>query len=154
MYDADMFDYGFDIYVNPVNTKGVMGAGLAKRFAKEFPEIVETYRSECQAGTFKIGTILPIQTKDKIVVCFPTKDHWKDPSKLEYIEAGLKQFADFLRIYNYPRGPHPTIGMPALGCGLGGLNFEDVEPLIIQYLDPLPAQVTLFCNIPTKQLTA
>lgn len=146
IHDADMFDFGFDVYVNPVNTQGVMGAGLAKRFLEEFPTILKPYRNACSNGSLKIGRLLPIQVDKKVVICFPTKDHWKDPSQLAFVESGLTALASLLTKHL----PRSTVGIPALGCGLGGLNFNEVEHLIYHYLDPVPAQCTVFS--PAKKL--
>ena len=138
----DIFVANVDAIVCPVNAVGVMGKGLALEFKKKFPLYYNSYRNFYSAAALKIGELHLYYCKDgvgksiypyELIISFPTKKHWKDPSKLSYIEEGLKQLAYTLRqIPNIK-----TIVIPALGCGLGGLNFKDVKKLIITALEPI-----------------
>src|SRR5690606_35384794 len=80
--------------VNTVNTVGVMGKGIALQFKERFTNNFKTYREACINKSFDVGQILVVQEGDllnqKLILNFPTKKHWKDPSKYEYIESGLK----------------------------------------------------------------
>lgn len=123
--------------VVPVNCVGVMGKGLAKVFAERFPEIVPGYQKSCDLRWTRPGRIqtLPIQAVENLwsmAILFPTKDHWRNPSKIEYIERGLKRMAQMAMFM--PSEVH----IPALGCGLGGLIWSDVEPLLHHYLGDAP----------------
>ena len=121
--------------VCPVNTVGVMGAGLALQFSLRVPSLQDAYKQACEHGNCRIGRLYRYANHGFRVICFPTKKHWKNPSKLEYIEAGLSDFGatPYLKLLG-------KVAWPQLGCGLGGLDWKDVEPLMLKYLDPLPVE--------------
>lgn len=128
--------------VNPVNTVGVMGKGLALDFKLAHPGMFDTYKRQCDKGAFKTGRIMFYrEQKDSRVIClFPTKEHWKNPSKLEYVEDGLKAFVKYYDEWNIT-----SAAFPKLGCGLGGLNWEyHVRPLMEQYLGKLPIPIEIY----------
>lgn len=117
-----------DAFINPVNCRGVMGNGLAKEVKRLFPNVFKIYREKCLADEFHIGTIQIVSTGDtlvKYIINFPTKYNWNKPSKLEYIEIGLINLLKELE--NYPN--INTILIPKLGCGLGGLDWSEVESI-------------------------
>ena len=87
-----------DGIVIPVNTAGVPGAGLALSWAKQYPDAARLYKTACKNRSFGIGNILvvtaiPIEKPLQHFLCFPTKEHWRNPSRMEYIEAGLPVLA-------------------------------------------------------------
>lgn len=129
---GNIFDSECDILVNPVNIMGVSGAGLAKQFKRRFPESQIKYELFCSNGVLGIGHLLHTEEKGKQVVYFPTKSHWKDPSKMEYIESGMAALARYLK----SRTP-TSIAIPMLGCGLGGLDWNEVKPVIVSHLEGL-----------------
>lgn len=106
--------------VNPVNCVGVMGKGLALEFKKRYPAMCAQYKEDCLDGTWKPGEVLGYTQWN--IYCFPTKFHWKDPSKLEWVRIGL---CNLLEEY-----PTHSIAFPKLGCGLGGLAWKDVHEYI------------------------
>lgn len=114
--------------VNAVNTVGVMGAGIAKQFKEKFPEMFDKYKKACQQGEVKLGKmhVVPVEAEGgkKYVVNFPTLEHWTDKSKLSDIEAGLE---DLVRVVKEKE--IKSIAIPPLGCGVGGLQWEDVRKL-------------------------
>ena len=123
--------------VNTVNTVGVMGKGIAKTFKQLYPEMYREYRQLCQADKLNIGKLYIYRTPNKIIVNFPTKKHWRNPSRVEYIEAGLREF---VRIYD--KYGISTVSFPQLGCGNGELNWEkQVQPVMERYLKDLPIPV-------------
>lgn len=122
--------------VNTVNTVGVMGKGLASALKSKYPEMFKAYREICKNQLLDIGQLWLWKGPDRWVLNFPTKKHWRQPSKLSYIEAGLKKF-----VAQYERRGIREIAFPRLGCGNGGLNWEDVRPLMEHYLSPLPITV-------------
>jgi len=127
--------------VNPVNTMGAMGSGLAFHFKLAFPGLLDAYREACRKRYFfKYGFYVynHVPTSKKIL-CFPTKRDWRKPSKLIYIDEGLRRLAHDYRIYGIT-----SLAVPALGCGLGGLQWEEVRPLLYSYLDDLPIEVTIY----------
>ena len=123
--------------MNTVNTVGVMGKGIAKDFKQIYPEMFEEYQELCEKGTFNVGNLWLYKTSNKWVLNFPTKKHWRQPSKPEYIEEGLKKFVDTYHVYGIT-----SISFPLLGCGNGELDWEtQVRPLMEQYLQALPITV-------------
>lgn len=121
-----------DALVNTVNCDGYMGKGIAYQFKLKFPKNNEVYEKACKNGDFKIGNILSYKEQDKTILNFPTKDHWRNKSKLEFIELGLETLVDIIKKENIN-----SISIPPLGCGNGGLNWEDVRPLIEKKLLPI-----------------
>lgn len=113
-----------------------MGAGLAKQFADRFPDMYTDYVEVCALGLLDIGDLHVYQIVENCpfphpsyIINFPTKKKWENPSKIEYIEAGLTKLDEkcrFLKIFR--------VALPKLGCGLGGLKWEDVGELIHKQL--------------------
>ena len=139
---CDIFTTGAEVLVNPCNLQGVMGKGLALQFKQKFPPMFAAYRIACLERRLKIGSMhvhycgreeARAVPGVKVIINFPTKTEWRMPSKLEYIDLGLRDLVRHLR------NLHPaSVALPALGCGLGGLSFEDqVRPLIEFHLSDL-----------------
>jgi O-acetyl-ADP-ribose deacetylase (regulator of RNase III) len=140
LIDQDIFTLDVEALVNPVNTVGVMGKGLAKRFAESFPEMFKAYKKACERKELKIGEMWVWETgflwNPCWVVNFPTKEHWKYQSKLSYIERGLYDLR-----YRIDELGVQSVAVPALGCGAGNLKFDQVLPLIEKYLSDVNAKV-------------
>ena len=133
---ASIFDSPALALVNPVNTVGVMGAGLALEFKRRYPTLFEFYKWACRDHELEIGRLVYYNAYGKIIVLFPTKQDWRSQSRIEYIEEGLRSFAcDYI-----PEGI-PAVSFPMLGCGLGGLNWGDVKPLMEKYLQDVDIPV-------------
>ncbi len=116
-----------------------MGKGIALRFKKVYPEMFRQYRDHCEHGRFKIGNLLLYKTPHKWILNFPTKKHWRHPSRPEYIEAGLKKFRERCAEMGIA-----SVAFPQLGCGNGELDFDSqVRPLMERYLDNLSIPVLI-----------
>lgn len=124
-----------DALVNTVNTQGVMGKGLALQFKKAFPDYFRVYERACKAGEVVTGKVHVVKrlASPPFIIDFPTKKHWRQPSKLEYIRDGL---ADL--VIKIPELGIRSIAIPPLGCGMGGLAWRDVRPLIVDAFQQLP----------------
>lgn len=138
---GDIFSSPAKIIVNAVNTVGVMGKGIALEFKNRYPDMFQTYKNICQEGKLDIGMLYLWKKSEKWVMLFPTKKHWRNPSKLEYIESGLKKFVD-----NWDRLGTDSIAFPRLGCGNGGLDWNVVKPLMEKYLQDIPMQVYVYVD--------
>ena len=125
--------------VIPINTVGVPGAGLAKAWAGKDPDAAKFYQVLCKSVGIKIGEIATIASANKIWVLFPTKKHWKNPSKLEWIEAGLIHLCRIIKDLQLK-----SIAIPPLGCGLGGLDWDDVNPLMQTYLSQIGISIAIY----------
>jgi hypothetical protein len=140
--NQDFWSKKADILICPCNTVGVQGAGLAKEFKKRYPEVDQQYREDCKAGKFKPGDInvyWPDDESHYLLYVF-TKDHWKDPSKSEWIKKILENMYRMFIDY----GPNVSILLPAIGCGLGGLDYQLVKAMIKQYLTFLEPTIYVF----------
>lgn len=136
---GNIFDAKTQVIVNPVNCRGVMGAGLALAFKEKYPAMFLTYQQQCKNGLLCIGKPLFYHQSKPWILNFPTKDHWRDPSQLAYIEQGLKHFVE-----QYQQEGITSIAFPKLGAGHGKLAWENVRPLMEQYLSKLPIDVTIY----------
>lgn len=123
--------------VNTVNTVGVMGKGIALQFRQAFPENYRAYRAACAAGEVEPGRIFTVPldglSGPRFVFNFPTKRHWRSPSRLEDIDQGLEALTR--EVSN--RGIR-SIAIPPLGCGNGGLDWREVRPLIERAFASIP----------------
>lgn len=134
---TSIFDSPAQTWVNAVNTVGVMGKGLAKAFKDRYPAMFQQYRYECEQRQLDIGRLSIYRSPDTIIVNFPTKKHWKNPSQVDYIEEGLRTFVAI-----YQHEGITSVSFPQLGCGNGGLDWSsEVRPLMERYLQPLPIPV-------------
>ena len=137
--EGNLFTSTAQTLVNTVNTAGVMGKGIAKGFKTYFPEMVPEYARHCKDRSFTHGKLLLYRTPHKWVLNFPTKRHWRNPSRLEDIEAGLATF-----VRTYAEQGISSVAFPQLGCGNGGLDWErQVRPLMERYLGDLYLDVQI-----------
>lgn len=129
---ADIFEVPVEAIVIPVNTKGVMGAGLALQAKTLYPDMYLDYRDKCHRGFTKPGSVLAYAVKDNekkhtfsYILSLATKDHWRDKSEYTYIKDGLAS----LKTCTISLGLR-SIAIPPLGCGCGKLSKEIVYQLI------------------------
>lgn len=144
--DGNIFDSKCQTLVNPVNCVGVMGTGLALKFKYEFlPDMYREYRTRCALGLLKPGKCYlwrdRILTGENVksVLIFPTKDHFRNPSRLEWIIKGLEYIE-----WNYQGWEIKSIAFPALGCGLGGLMWKDVKPIMLECLSRMHLPIEIY----------
>lgn len=133
---TSLLDSKAQTIVNTVNTVGVMGKGIAADFKKKFPDMYKDYKRHCDSGKFSAGTSWLWKGNDQWVLNFATKKHWRNPSKIDYLQSGLLEFRE-----NFEDWGIREIAFPRLGCGNGGLNWDDVRPLMIKHLRDLPITV-------------
>ena len=138
-HHGDLFKSGADALVNPVNCVGVMGAGLAKQFKQRDRAMFDTYATYCRAGLLRPGAPKAYLLTDPKVIWFPTKDHWRDPSQLQWIDEGLEALRALL-----PAWGLKTVAIPPLGCGLGGLPWPTVRELIVRHLSDIPSRILVY----------
>jgi len=141
---GNIMDSSAEAFVNTVNTVGVMGKGIALQFKQAFPHNFEVYKNACITGHLTTGTILAVKDSElllgeRLIINFPTKQHWKMPSKYEYIESGLIALVTYFKDH-----PLKSLAMPALACGNGGLEWQKVTPLIEQHLAELDIVIWVY----------
>jgi O-acetyl-ADP-ribose deacetylase (regulator of RNase III) len=138
---GSIFDSRAKVLVCPVNCVGVMGKGLALEFKRRFPDAFHSYLIDVQTGITKPGESryhrMP-QEERNLMLC-ATKDHWRNPSRIEWVEGCLRD----IRAYWW-QSKFPSIAIPQLGCGCGGLDWADVEPLYEKHLGGLDCDVEVW----------
>jgi O-acetyl-ADP-ribose deacetylase (regulator of RNase III) len=129
--NGNVLDADVDAVVNPVNCAGVMGKGLALQFKKKYPDVFREYARACRSGEVVPGRMHIVErgsaARPRFIVNFPTKRHWRDASRIEDIERGLEALVAEIQVRRIG-----SIAVPALGCGLGGLDWAEVRPLIVR----------------------
>jgi O-acetyl-ADP-ribose deacetylase (regulator of RNase III) len=141
---GDIMKDGSEAVVNTVNTEGVMGKGIALAFKKAYPQNFELYRKAYDEGKLRTGKMLVFQTGalfPKFIINFPTKKHWRNPSKMEYITEGLKDLVKVIQ-----ENKIESIAIPPLGCGNGKLDWRVVKPVIEAALEEVGSttKVTIY----------
>lgn len=144
---GDILDADVEALVNPVNTAGVMGAGLALQFKLAYPDMYTEYQLACRQRALNVGYIkvhhlkrdLGRDTQPRMVISFPTKRHWQKPSRLVWIDEGLIRLRATIEALMIR-----SIAIPPLGCGLGGLDWTNVRKLIEDRLSELDVDIVLY----------
>lgn len=142
---GDILQSDAEALVNPVNCVGVMGKGLALKFKEAFPSAYKEYRHFCFSSRLQPGNVYTsfirnngdfpynLRWRNEIwIMHFSTKYHWREPSQIDYIKTGLVDLKRAIKCDNIP-----SIAIPQLGCGLGGLKWKDVRPLIVEALSDI-----------------
>lgn len=141
---GDLLQCQTEALVNTVNCVGVMGRGLALQFKNAYPENFKAYEAACSRADVRPGCMFVFETAcsalPRLIINFPTKRHWRDKSRIEDIDSGLVDLVHIIRSKKIQ-----SIAIPALGAGLGGLNWNDVRPRIERALvDLVGVQVLVF----------
>lgn len=133
---GNLLEADADALVNTVNTVGVMGKGIALMFKEAFPENFKAYEKACKRGEVHVGRMFLTERQQlvgpKWIINFPTKEHWRQPSKIEWIEEGLEDLKRVIVEKNIR-----SIALPPLGSGNGGLDWADVRSRIEATLNSL-----------------
>ena len=136
--DGDLLAADVDALVNPVNCVGVMGKGLALQFKRAYPGNYDAYVAACRNGEVRPGRMFTYETGEaegpRLIVNFPTKRHWRDGSRIEDIEAGLRGL-----VWEIATRGILSVALPAVGCGLGGLEWPEIRERIESTLGGLGA---------------
>lgn len=122
---GDLLSADAEALVNTVNCVGIMGRGVALQFKRVYPDNFKAYAEECDEGQLKPGSMFVFETgllRPRFIINFPTKKHWRGKSRLSYIETGLQSLVEEIK----KRGIR-SIAVPPLGCGEGGLDWQDVR---------------------------
>ncbi len=139
--DGDLFLSKQPVLVCPANAVGTLGAGLAKAFARRFESCTGPYQRACARGEVTPATPFAVEhpTTTQRVLYVPTKHHWREHSTL----ARVRACAEGIRLWLSRENPS-GVAVPALGCGLGGLAWKDVRPLLLEVFQPCVALVEIY----------
>lgn len=138
---GNIFNSKCQTIVNTVNCVGVMGRGIALVYKLRYPQMYKEYKNHCKNQRIKPG-LLWLYTKEKNapwILNFPTKFHWKYPSKIEWIEQGLQKFVE-----NHKKKRITSVAFPLLGTHNGGLNILEVKNLMNQYLEKCDIDIEIY----------
>jgi O-acetyl-ADP-ribose deacetylase (regulator of RNase III) len=133
---GNLLDAQTEALVNTVNEVGVMGKGIALMFREAFPANSAAYEAACKEGEVRVGRMFVTENRalngPRWIINFPTKKHWRHPSKLEWIRDGLADLQHVIENKHIK-----SIALPPLGCGNGGLEWSQVRSTIEAALSPL-----------------
>lgn len=135
-YKGTIFNTPAKTLVNTVNCFGVMGAGIALEFKLRYSKMFLDYEEKCKNNEYKTGRPKLFKDDDIWILNFPTKNHWRYPSKIQWIEEGLQYFVN-----NYKRAGIESIAFPKLGTNNGGLDWKEVKEVMEKYLSNLDIDV-------------
>ncbi len=141
---GDLLSSNAEALVNTVNTVGIMGKGIALQFKEAFPYNNKEYIKACKNKELEPGKLFWVWDTNlfygkKMIINFPTKTHWRQPSKYEYIREGLEALRELIIKENLT-----SIAIPPLGAGNGGLEWTQVKPMIIETLKGLPTAIQIY----------
>lgn len=147
--EGNLLKSSAEALVNTVNEVGIMGKGIALMFKEAYPENNAAYERACKQGNVQVGHIFVFENTrqwgPKWIVNFPTKKHWRNPSKLEWVRDGLGELRDWVT-----RAGIKSIAVPPLGCGNGGLDWSAVRELITSTFSSLES-VDIQVYVPTSK---
>ncbi len=141
---GNIFSSKCETIVNTVNCMGVMGAGIAYEFKLRHPDMFKKYKKLCDNNLIDIGKLSIYQVDNsnstyQKILNFPTKKSWKYPSKIEYLENGLKKFVD-----TYNEKSIKSIAFPLLGAGKGGIPSEHSLDIMQRYLSKCDIDIEIW----------
>jgi O-acetyl-ADP-ribose deacetylase (regulator of RNase III) len=142
---GDLLKSDAEALVNTVNCEGYMGKGIAYQFKLQFPDNNTDYINACKSGSLKTGRLHFYKEQGKIIINFPTKDKWREKSRMEYITSGLDQLAPLIKDLHIN-----SIAIPPLGSGNGGLIWTDVRNVIEKKLINISQSVNIYIYEPSK----
>lgn len=138
---GDLFQSDAQTIVNTINCVGAMGKGIALEYKKKYPEMYVKYVSLCKNKQISIGKLWLYKTDTKWILNFPTKDDWRNPSKIEYLVLGLEKF-----VSTYKEKGITSIAFPLLGANNGGLDPKLSLEIMVRYLKDLDIDVYIYDN--------
>ncbi|MGM0985021.1 MAG: macro domain-containing protein [Pseudomonadota bacterium] len=143
---GNIFTSDCQTIVNTINCVGAMGAGIALEYRLRYPEMYKKYTKLCEENRINIGMLWIYKSPDRWILNFPTKKHWKYPSKHTYLHAGLKKF-----VATYKDKGITSIAFPLLGADKGGIPQEESLEIMESYLADLDIDVEVYKYSPDAE---
>jgi O-acetyl-ADP-ribose deacetylase (regulator of RNase III) len=137
--DGNLFDSTADAYAHGVNTKGLMGAGIAVSFKRAYPEMYAEYKDICKTSRLSPGSLFTYRAPDRVIYNIASQDNPGRHARLEWVESGL--------VCALGRAAEDGVGllaMPRIGCGIGGLAWDDVRDIIEHYATTTPVDIEVW----------
>jgi len=144
LFESDAF-----ALVNTVNCEGYMGKGIAYQFKMRYPEMNADYIKQCKSHKLRPGILHSFLEDSKLIINFPTKDKWREKSKMEYVTSGLDSLIELIKEKDIK-----SIAIPPLGSGNGGLIWSEVKNVIIQKLSCLDDEISVYIYEPSQNYQA
>ena len=138
---GDLFESEAQTIVNTINCVGAMGKGIALQYKVRYPKMYERYRELCKEKLITVGKLWLYKTDNKWILNFPTKDHWRNPSEIEYLESGLIKF-----VKTYKEKGITSVAFPLLGANNGGIPPKKSLSIMISYLNRCDIPVYIYDN--------
>ena len=142
--EGDITESGCDAIVNTVNCVGVMGGGAAKAIKDKYPWCLAPYKDACEkeilqpGGVFVVCIDVSPKIEYPMIINIATKNHWRGRSRIKWVDKALDNLSDYLSTSDIT-----SVAIPRPGCGLGGLDWDEVKPLVETHLGGLDCQVTI-----------
>jgi len=136
---GNIFTSSCQTVVNTINCSGVMGAGIALEFKLRYPEMFEKYKCFCEQAKIKPGNLWLYKSPSRWILNFPTKNHWKLPTKKEYLELGLEKF-----LASYESRGITSVAFPVLGAQHGGLAEGESIEIMTKYLEQCDINIEIY----------
>ncbi len=146
---GNLLESDAECLVNTVNCEGFMGKGIAYQFKQRYPQNNKDYIRACRSGELHIGALHYFEENGKLIVNFPTKDKWREKSRMYYVEDGLELLANLIIDRSLA-----SIALPPLGCGNGGLAWSDVKRTINSKLSSVEDKCLITVFEPSKSYKA
>lgn len=146
---GDLLQSEAQALINTVNCEGYMGKGIAYQFKLKYPEMNAEYVKKCKAHKLSPGQLDCFVTGNKIIINFPTKNKWREKSKMEYISSGLDALLQVIDDYNIT-----SIAIPPLGSGNGGLIWSEVKNIILRKFESLSDKIEIYIYEPSQHYKA
>ncbi len=145
---GNIFNSKCQTIVNTVNCVGVMGKGIALVYKLRYPNMYAEYKEHCKKKLLRTGSLWLYTKQENApwILNFPTKFHWKYPSKIEWIEEGLEKF-----MHTYDKKGITSVAFPLLGTHNGGLDVNEVKKLMNQYLEKCQIDIEIYDYDPNVQ---
>ena len=136
---GNIFTTNCQVIVNTINCVGVMGAGIALECRLRYPEMHAKYIDFCEEKKISVGMLWLYKSENKWILNFPTKNHWRYPSKKEYLHLGLKKFSDTYKLKEIK-----SIAFPMLGADRGGIDPTESQEIMTSYLNHLEIDIEIY----------
>ena len=129
-----------DAIAHGVNSSGVMGAGIAKIIAEALPDMYRSYREHCELRMLRVGAVEVWRKSTPMIVNMCTQRSTQG-ADIHYVHDA---FAELHTMIHYGVLRIGSLAMPKIASGLGGLDWDQVLPIIVRELSDLPIHIYIY----------
>ena len=138
-------------YAHGCNCAGAMSKGIALQFKIRYPQMYNQYKDLCHSGVFSVGKVFDFNYGKGFVFNLGTQRSWREGAKIEYVKEACLKMMEIAAKKNIR-----SIAMPAIGAGLGGLNWNEIKRSINEISIDYPIVnlyvIEEFANIETSNI--